>query len=524
MIQCGVLSRAWTSAQIRSDGMDDTERLFIGIDVGKSTHHAVALDEAGRVILDRPLANNEDEIREVFLTLESLGVVHVAVDQPSDIGGLVVAVARDESLPISYLPGVAMRRLSELHRGQAKSDPRDAMVIAQAARTLQHVLRPLSAATEDAEQLRILSVFDGDLSKQVNEVSNRLRALLTRLNPSTERVLGRRLGHPAVLDLLHLYPSPDALRRAGREEIERCLRGRAPKIWKDIADDIEEALDEQTVTVPGALAAGAVIQSLVDQLRLLRAQKAEIAIQIEWLAEAHPLYRLVTTMPGVGVATAARIISEVVGRRFDSAAHLASFAGVAPVTRRSGSSVRGQRRSYRGNRALKRALVVSAFTAMQHDPESRAYYDRKLREGKRHRQALLALVRRRLDVLYAMLRDEEPYHSRGDPVPEVQPRRHRTKRSHTPSAPVTDFEMSWFVAHLRREGTFHTDVHRLPMNLEEFRRELREAAAQDGFHVETRTKGKRFFAEVVGFTPSESVMRAVVEAVGRAGERTVGRQ
>lgn len=502
--------------------MDENANIFVGIDVGKSAHYAVALDGDGQIVLDRPLANSEDEIREVLLTLKPLGFVHVAVDQPSDIGGLVVAVARDEGLSVSYLPGVAMRRLSELHKGQAKSDPRDALVITQAARTLQHVLRPLAGDPDDADQLRLLCAFDEDLSKQVNEVSNRLRALLTRVNPSLERVLGPRLAHPAVLDLLHLYPSPDALHNAGREEIERCLRGRAPRIWKVIADDIEQALDEQTVTVPGALAAGAVIHGLVAQLSLLRTQKADIAIQIEWLAEGHPLYRLITTMPGVGVSTASRIITEIVGRQFDSAAQLASFAGVAPVTRRSGSSIRAQRRSYRGNRALKRVLVVSAFTALQHDPESRVYYDRKLREGKHHRQALLALVRRRLNVLYAMLRDREPYHSRWAPVPEVQPRRHRTQRSHSPSATATEFEMSWFVSHLRREGTFHTEVHRFPMNLEAFRRGLREAAALEGLRVETRTKGTRFFAEVVGFTPSESAMRAVIEAVSRMDEREVG--
>ena len=81
-----------------------------------------------------------------------------------------------------------------------------------------------------------------------------------------------------------------------------------------------------------------------------------------------------------------------------------SYAGIAPVTRRSGTSIRGEQSSRRGNKVLKRALFLSAFAAL-HDPESRAYYDRKRAQGKRHNQALIALARRRSDVLFAMLRD-----------------------------------------------------------------------------------------------------------------------
>lgn len=79
-------------------------------------------------------------------------------------------------------------------------------------------------------------------------------------------------------------------------------------------------------------------------------------------------------------------------------------AGTAPVTRRSGSSIRGEHSSRRGNRVLKRALFLLAFAALR-DPVSRAYYDRKIRQDKRHNQALIALARRRCGVLYAMLRD-----------------------------------------------------------------------------------------------------------------------
>ena len=110
----------------------------------------------------------------------------------------------------------------------------------------------------------------------------------------------------------------------------------------------------------------------------------------------------------VGVRTSARILTEVVGKDFPTAGHLASYAGLAPVTRRSGTSIRGEHPPRGGNKVLKRALFLSAFAALS-DPVSRAYYDRKRAQQKKHNEALIALARRRTDVLYAMLRDTKPY-------------------------------------------------------------------------------------------------------------------
>jgi transposase len=88
------------------------------------------------------------------------------------------------------------------------------------------------------------------------------------------------------------------------------------------------------------------------------------------------------SLPGVGIRTAARLLTEVVCRDFHSAAHLAAYSGLSPVTRRSGSSIRGEHPSRRGNKVLKRALFLSAFAAVR-DPVSRAYYERKVSQGKR---------------------------------------------------------------------------------------------------------------------------------------------
>jgi transposase len=114
-------------------------------------------------------------------------------------------------------------------------------------------------------------------------------------------------------------------------------------------------------------------------------------------------------MPGLGVRTAIKTLTIIGdGSAFPTAAHLASYTGLSPVTRRSGTSIKSETRPQRGNHALKSTLFLSAFASLA-DPTSRAYYDRKRAHGKRHNAALICLARRRCDVLYAMLRDKALY-------------------------------------------------------------------------------------------------------------------
>ena len=382
--------------------------VFVGVDVGKGEHHAVALNKAGKVVFDKALPNDEAKMRAVLQKLKQHGTVLMVVDQPATIGALPIAVAQAEDVLVGYLPGLSMRRIADLHAGEAKTDARDAAIIAQAARTLPHALRSIQLADESVAELSMLCGFDDDILGQMTATSNRIRGLLTQIHPALERVVGPHLDHPAMLDLLQHYPSPAAMKSAGAARMATRLLKRAPRIGRRLAEEITQALSEQTVVVVGTNAAATVLPRLAEQLAALRRQRTEIAVVVEKLVEAHPLSPVLTSMPGVGVRTAARLLTEVVGKHFESAGHLAAYAGLAPVTRRSGSSIRGEHPSRRGNKILKRALFLSAFAALR-DPTSRTYYDRKVAQGKRHNQALIALARRRCDVLFAMLRDGTLY-------------------------------------------------------------------------------------------------------------------
>lgn len=119
----------------------ESVQVFIGVDVGKDTHHAVAVNRSGKRLFDKALPNDENKLRSLISDLKQHGQILLVVDQPATIGALPVAVARSEGILVGYLPGLAMRRIADLHAGEAKTDARDAAIIAEAARTLPHALR-----------------------------------------------------------------------------------------------------------------------------------------------------------------------------------------------------------------------------------------------------------------------------------------------------------------------------------------------------------------------------------------------
>ncbi len=196
----------------------DDVGVFLGLDVGKSAHHGHGLTPAGKKVFDKQLPNSEPKLRAVFEKLAAkFGTVLVIVDQPASIGALPLTVARDAGCKVAYLPGLSMRRIADLYPGEAKTDAKDAAVIADAARTMPHTLRSLQLTDEITAELTVLVGFDQDLAAEATRISNRIRGLLTQFHPSLERVLGPRLDHTAVTWLLERYGSPastDAARGA----------------------------------------------------------------------------------------------------------------------------------------------------------------------------------------------------------------------------------------------------------------------------------------------------------------------
>jgi len=111
--------------------IEQQERIdvFVGVDLGKGAHNAVALDLTGKRLLDSALPNDEAKSRALTAKLKEHGRVLLVVDRFATTGALPVAVTRAEGVAVAYLPGLAMRRIVDLHAG-GKDGARDACIIA----------------------------------------------------------------------------------------------------------------------------------------------------------------------------------------------------------------------------------------------------------------------------------------------------------------------------------------------------------------------------------------------------------
>jgi transposase len=352
--------------------------VWVGLDVGKSEHFADVLDNNGERLFARAVRNDQRDLEALLERAARHGTPGLVIDQPGSIAQLALAVAAQCGVPVAYVPGLVMRRAADLYPGEAKTGRRDAYVLADTGRTRRKQVHWLDAASDELlAQLRVLNGFDIDLAADATRLASRLRDALTSISPALERVVGERLGQPGVRDLLAAYPTVSALRSASQSRIERTIKARSPRIAAKVTAAIGAALAAQDVTVPAEAATGRVIAELAGELDRVAARRDALASEIEEAFLSHPFGELLASLPGIGPRTGARILAEIGdGSAFANGSKLAAYAGLAPVTRQSGTSLAGESRSRRGNHRLKNAMFLAAFASLR-DPASKAFYDRK---------------------------------------------------------------------------------------------------------------------------------------------------
>ena len=383
-------------------------QISVGIDIAKEMHWVMAIDAEGVVRLDRKLENTPTAIAALVAELTALeGPVRIGLDVIGGIAGLAEAMLADAGFPLVHVPGLAVNRARQgTTGGEHKSDPRDARVIADQVR-IRRDLRAIEPTTELDLELRLLVGRRRDLVDAQTQRLGRMHDLLASIFPGLERALD--LTTKGALHLVGRYVTPAELRAAGKARLVRHLKaaGGVPNL-EARAEKALAAAREQTVAVPGERMTARLVKELAVEALATRARLAALDRELEALLARHPDAALIRSLPGMGAVLTAELLAEAVSfARFRSADALAAAAGIAPVLRQSGK-VRFLRRPLGGNKSLKRVFYQSAFCSLSH-PDSRAFYDRKRREGKRHHQAVLALARRRINVLWAMLANRQAF-------------------------------------------------------------------------------------------------------------------
>jgi len=271
-------------------------------------------------------------------------------------------------------------------------------------------LGELEPGEEELAELRILLGRRRDLVIDQNRTITRLGEALLSLSPALERALD--LNRRGPLTLLTHYQSPQRLRRAGHKRIAAYLRSRGVKGFDNVAGKALAA-KSQSITLPAEPIAARIVAELAAEILALKDRIELIDEQIEQRFFDRPEAEILASLPGMGSLLGAEFLVAVGNlSAFASADHLAAYSGLVPAANDSGKRVGNNRRMRGGNKNLKRVLYQAAFASLRSSPESRAFYDRKRSEGKRHIQALIALARRRVNVIWAMLRDGTTFETR----------------------------------------------------------------------------------------------------------------
>ncbi|WP_280873857.1 IS110 family transposase [Streptomyces pseudovenezuelae] len=383
--------------------------IWAGIDAGKTHHHCVVIDGTGKRLLSRRVANEETELLQLLADVLDLGdEVTWGIDLADGGAALVIAILLNHGQPLLYIPGRTVNRASEGYRGDGKTDAKDAAVIADQAR-IRRDLAPLRPTDELVAELKILTRRRRDLSDDRTRTINRLRGHLTEIFPGLERELD--LTNVGPLVLLSGYQTPAAIRRAGTRRLTTWLRNRKVVRPDQLAAKAVQAAESQHTALPAERMTAQVVHSIAKEVMALNDKIAETDKLIEGRFRQHRHAEVIASMPGIGPLLGAEFLAATGGdlNAFDSADRLAGFAGVAPVARDSGKVSGNLHRPTRYNRRVQRVFYTSALISIRCCDESRRFYDRKRAEGKRHSQAVMALARRRVNVLWALLRDGRCY-------------------------------------------------------------------------------------------------------------------
>jgi transposase len=408
-----------TESNGRSSVAAQRDVAWVGIDVGKTHHWACMVDAEGKKLLSIKVANDEADIVALIADAGSQATQLVwAVDIIGAPSALLLALLAGADQSVRYASGRVVAAMSAAYAGEGKTDAKDSYVIAETAR-LRRDLSVVDTGTDLVRKLAVLTGHRADLIADRVRMINRLRDLMTSVFPSLERAFDYS-SHKGALILLTGYATPDRIRRIGQTRLTSWLRNRNVRGSADVAARATTAAKAQTVVLPGQDLSASIITELATAILALDDRLKALDAQIEVTFTEHPQAAIIQSMPGFGPFLGASLL---VGandlRAFPSAGHLAAAAGLVPVPNDSGRRTGNLHRPLRYNRSLRHVFYLSAQTSMMRAGPNRDYYLKKRSQGATHSQAVIALARRRIDVLWALLRENRMWTAEPPPLAQA---------------------------------------------------------------------------------------------------------
>jgi len=293
----------------------------------------------------------------------------------------------------------------------AKDDPLDAEVISFLLKHKRNILSRIPYAADPLTvQLRIHSGYLANLISRKTSLSNQLRSTLKQYYPAALSIF-KDLDSRICLDFLEQFPTPQQLLNLSEAQFRAFFKShgytRPSRLDSMYRISRRPALKANAAKTT-AFSLRAV--SLTRQLRLILIEIKNYESLIGDIARKHHSFSLFKSLPSVSDVTIARLISFLGDDPgvFSNYRRLQQYSGTAPVTHRSGKSkhVNIRRACNKTGRNLFHDI---AYSFSKRVPWARAYYLRKLREGKKQNAALRCLANVIVKIVFAIWRDKKPY-------------------------------------------------------------------------------------------------------------------
>lgn len=392
--------------------------LWCGIDWAERHHDVAVVDDAGQVVVKERISDDAagfTRLVELIVELRTDGLRGLPIAIETAQGLLVAALRASDADLFSINPLAVSRYRDRYSPSRAKSDPGDAIVLANILRTDMDSHRRLPDDSDGAQAIRVLARAHQDAIWDRQQIVSKARSLLRQYFPAFLQTF-EDLSTMGARTVLRLAPTPAAaatlrpstiaaaLRRGGRRrgvdaEAQRIVAGlrahhlRQPQL-------VETAMGHQALGYARALA------TVAENVASL-----EAALTAAF--QDHPDAPILVSFPGLGPVLGARILGEIGDdrERFATARGLKAYAGTAPVTRASGTKVHIGLRAVR-NKRLNHATYLWALPLILYSADARAHYDRRRQSGDTHTAASRNLANRYIGMLHFCLQTRQTY----DPV------------------------------------------------------------------------------------------------------------
>jgi transposase len=393
--------------------------VFCGIDWAESHHDVALVDGEGTLIAKRRISDDAAGFAALLTLLAETGE---GADDPIPVAietsrGLLVACLRATGRKVYAINPMAVSRYRDRYSvSRKKSDAGDAFVLANILRTDLPAHRPLPTDSELAQAIAVLARAQQDAVWERTCAHNKLRSLLREYYPTLlEAFTDKRGGllRPEARTLLATAPTPRAAAQLTTTQLAKLLRqaGRQRSIDAEAAR-IQAVLRKeylhQLPLVEDAFGRQAL--ALLRALDTAATNADELATATIDHFDKHPDAEIITSLPGLGSLTGARVLAEIGDdrSRFTTARALKAYAGSAPVTRASGKSLTVTHRRVK-NQRLAAVGYVWAFAALTASPGARTHYDTRKTTGDRHTAAQRNLFNRLLGCLHHCLQTRQHY-------------------------------------------------------------------------------------------------------------------